>query len=136
MRGSSDEFPSKLCTHRRKILSRPLSDPPLILSILLTVQGLFGHLSFAGHHLLPKLTFSFDACNSIFLSCITAFSGIGPRQTASACTILAFEVLQAAFHTTGIRELAAMLSADLEQTGPRADRLGSAGAAHRHARDR
>jgi hypothetical protein len=46
----------------RKILSRPLSDPPFILFILLAhVQGLFDPLSFVGHHLLSKLTFSFDS---------------------------------------------------------------------------
>ena len=94
--------------------------------LLAHVQVLFDHPSSAGSiipSLLSKTALSFDSVSrtakevSTFLSRLTAFSDIGPGPTASACIILAFEIsLQAAFHKTVIRELAAVLSADLEQT--------------------
>jgi len=94
--------------------------------LLAHVQVLFDHPSCAGaiiSSLLSKPTFSFDSISSTakevstFLSRLTAFSDIGPGPTACACIILAFEItLQGAFHTTVVRELAAVLSADLEQT--------------------
>lgn len=94
--------------------------------LLAHVQELFDHPSTAGTiilSLLSKTALSFDSISrtanevSTFLSRLTAFSDIGPGPTASACIILAFEIsLQAAFHMTVIRELAAVLSADLEQT--------------------
>jgi hypothetical protein len=105
----------------------PLSEPSFVLSILLAhVQVLFDHPSSAGaivSSLLSKPSFSFDSIVttakeiSTFLSRFTAFSDVGPGPTASACIILSFETaLQAAFHMTVVRELAAVLSADLEQT--------------------
>lgn len=94
--------------------------------LLAHVQELFDHPSSAGTIILSLLSntaLNFDSISrtanevSTFLSRLTAFSDIGPGPTASACIILAFEIgLQAAFHMTVIRELAAVLSADLEQT--------------------
>ena len=94
--------------------------------LLAHLQVLLDHPSSAGAiipTLLSKTTLSFDSISrtanevSTFLSRLTAFSDIGPGPTASACIILAFEIdLQAAFHMTVIRELASVLSADLEQT--------------------
>jgi hypothetical protein len=94
--------------------------------LLTHVQVLFDHPSSTGAiipSLLSKTALSFDSISttakevSTFLSRLTAFSDIGPGPTASACIILAFEItLQAAFHMTVIRELAAVLSTDLEQT--------------------
>lgn len=94
--------------------------------LLARVQVLFDYPSSGGaiiSSLLFKPAFSFDSISttakevSTFLSRLTAFSDVGPGPTASACIILAFEVtLQAAFHMTVIRELATVLSTDLEQT--------------------
>ena len=94
--------------------------------LLAHLQVLFNHPPSAGAivpSLLSKTALSFDSISrtatevSTFLSRLTAFSDIGPGPTASACIIFAFEIcLQAAFHMTVIRELAAVLSADLEQT--------------------
>ena len=94
--------------------------------LLVHVQVLLDHPSSSGaiiSSLLSNPTFSFEPVSttakavSMFLSRLTAFSDVGPGPTASACIILAFEIiLQAAFHMTIIRELATVLSADLEQT--------------------